>query len=184
MGDGKSGLQLRSLLKKSGELEVSLVSIPTPEPGDDEVVVRVEGTPINPSDLGLLDRLGLLRVALALAVGAIQDVGLGDLVEPFADEMLLDDVLDVLDVREEIGEPLVHFRDDAIDDDVEPSGIDLGANRTDRFRDRVTDAGTIEDDHFASSLDDLGGRHGLLGPFGKRIYQGQAGLGARAGDTR
>jgi NADPH:quinone reductase-like Zn-dependent oxidoreductase len=54
MGDGKSGLQLRSLVKKSGELEVSLVNVPTPEPADDEVVVRVEGTPINPSDLGLL----------------------------------------------------------------------------------------------------------------------------------
>src|SRR5262245_64072370 len=54
MGDGKSGLQLRSLLKKSGELELSLVSIPTPEPAEDEVVVRVEATPINPSDLGLL----------------------------------------------------------------------------------------------------------------------------------
>src|SRR5512138_452288 len=54
MSDGKSGLQLRSLLKKSGELELSLVNIPTPEPGDDEVVVRVEATPINPSDLGLL----------------------------------------------------------------------------------------------------------------------------------
>ncbi len=66
--------------------------------------------------------------------------------------MLLDDVLDVLDVREEVDEPLVYFRDDAIDDNVEPSGIDLGANRTDRFRHRITDAGTIEDDHFASSL--------------------------------
>ena len=54
MGDGKSGLQLRSLLKKSGELELSLVSVPTPEPAEDEVVVRVEATPINPSDLGLL----------------------------------------------------------------------------------------------------------------------------------
>src|SRR3954463_16538944 len=54
MSDGKSGFQLRSLLKKSGELELSLASIPTPEPGDDEVVVRVEATPINPSDLGLL----------------------------------------------------------------------------------------------------------------------------------
>jgi len=28
--------------------------VPTPEPGPDEVVVRVEATPINPSDLGLL----------------------------------------------------------------------------------------------------------------------------------
>src|SRR5215207_9316783 len=54
MSDGKSGLQLRSLLKKSGELELSLVDVPTPEPADDEVVVRVEATPINPSDLGLL----------------------------------------------------------------------------------------------------------------------------------
>src|SRR3978361_2328127 len=54
MGDGKTGLQLRSLLKKSGELELSLVNIPAPEPAEDEVVVRVEATPINPSDLGLL----------------------------------------------------------------------------------------------------------------------------------
>jgi NADPH:quinone reductase-like Zn-dependent oxidoreductase len=54
MSDGRSGLQLRSLLKKSGELELSLVNIPTPEPADDEVVVRVEAAPINPSDLGLL----------------------------------------------------------------------------------------------------------------------------------
>src|SRR5437016_11653586 len=54
MSDGKSGLQLRSLLKKRGELELSLVNVPTPEPADDEVVVRVEATPINPSDLGLL----------------------------------------------------------------------------------------------------------------------------------
>ena len=34
MSDGKTGLQLRSLLKKSGELEMSLVSVPTPEPAD------------------------------------------------------------------------------------------------------------------------------------------------------
>jgi NADPH:quinone reductase-like Zn-dependent oxidoreductase len=50
----KTGLQLRSLLKKNGELEVSLANVPTPEPKDDEIVVRVEATPINPSDLGLL----------------------------------------------------------------------------------------------------------------------------------
>ena len=54
MSDATSGLQLRSLIKKSGELEISLMKVPTPEPGADEVVVRVEGTPINPSDLGLL----------------------------------------------------------------------------------------------------------------------------------
>src|ERR1700755_1771602 len=54
MSDATSGLQLRSLIRKSGELEISLVNVPTPEPKADEVVVRVEGTPINPSDLGLL----------------------------------------------------------------------------------------------------------------------------------
>jgi NADPH2:quinone reductase len=47
-------LQLRSLAKKSGELEVSLARVPLDEPKPDEVVVRVEATPINPSDLGLL----------------------------------------------------------------------------------------------------------------------------------
>jgi NADPH:quinone reductase-like Zn-dependent oxidoreductase len=52
--ENKTGLQLRSLIKKSGELELSLVKVPIPEPAADEVVVRVEATPINPSDLGLL----------------------------------------------------------------------------------------------------------------------------------
>ncbi len=48
------GLQLRSLAKESGEIELSLVRVPTPPPRADEVVVRVEATPINPSDIGLL----------------------------------------------------------------------------------------------------------------------------------
>ena len=47
-------LQLRSLIKKSGELELSLVKLPVADPAPDEIVVRIEGTPINPSDLGLL----------------------------------------------------------------------------------------------------------------------------------
>ena len=47
-------LQLRSLVKSSGELELSLAKVPVPQPGPDEVLVRVEATPINPSDLGLL----------------------------------------------------------------------------------------------------------------------------------
>jgi NADPH:quinone reductase-like Zn-dependent oxidoreductase len=49
-----TGLQLRSLVTKSGVLEVSLVSVATPEPGPDEIVIRVEATPINPSDIALL----------------------------------------------------------------------------------------------------------------------------------
>ncbi|HVY90813.1 MAG TPA: zinc-binding dehydrogenase [Hyphomonadaceae bacterium] len=62
------GLQLRSLIKKSGELELSLVKIPTPEPAADEVVVRVEATPINPSDLGLL--LGPADMSTAKQTGS------------------------------------------------------------------------------------------------------------------
>ena len=49
-----SGLQLRSLVKSSGQLELSLVRMETPRPASDEVVVRVEAAPINPSDIGLL----------------------------------------------------------------------------------------------------------------------------------
>jgi NADPH2:quinone reductase len=50
----RTGLQLRSLVKASGELEISLLDIATPDPAEDEVVVRIEATPINPSDIGLL----------------------------------------------------------------------------------------------------------------------------------
>ena len=53
-GNEKTALELRSLVKKSGELEVSLVSVPIPVPQADEILVRVEASPINPSDLGLL----------------------------------------------------------------------------------------------------------------------------------
>jgi NADPH:quinone reductase-like Zn-dependent oxidoreductase len=59
------GLQLRSLVKKSGELEVSLTKAVVPEPGPDEIVIRVEATPINPSDLGLLFGPADMRTAKA-----------------------------------------------------------------------------------------------------------------------
>jgi NADPH:quinone reductase len=49
-----SGLQLRSLVKPEGVLELSLAEVPVPTPGADEVVLRVEAAPINPSDIGLL----------------------------------------------------------------------------------------------------------------------------------
>lgn len=56
MADGNqgTGLQLRSLIKSSGELELSLARVPIPEPADDEILVRIEASPLNPSDLGLL----------------------------------------------------------------------------------------------------------------------------------
>ncbi|HEX2441198.1 MAG TPA: zinc-binding dehydrogenase [Methylomirabilota bacterium] len=49
-----TGLQLRSLVKKEGVLEISLATVPVPEPKPEEVIVRIEASPINPSDQGLL----------------------------------------------------------------------------------------------------------------------------------
>ncbi|HUN92938.1 MAG TPA: zinc-binding dehydrogenase [Burkholderiaceae bacterium] len=50
----RTALQIRSLVKRSGELELSLASIEVPEPAPHEVQIRVEASPINPSDIGLL----------------------------------------------------------------------------------------------------------------------------------
>ncbi|PJE23328.1 NADH oxidase [Mycobacterium paragordonae] len=49
-----TALELRSLVSSGGTLELSLHEVPVPKPGADEVLVRVEAAPINPSDLGLL----------------------------------------------------------------------------------------------------------------------------------
>ena len=54
MANTSTGLQLRSTVKKDGILEISLVSVSTPEPKPEEVIVRVDASPINPSDQGLL----------------------------------------------------------------------------------------------------------------------------------
>ena len=65
-----SGLQLRSLIKASGELELSLVTIETPSPGPDEIVVQLQATPINPSDIGLLFGAADMTTAKASGTGA------------------------------------------------------------------------------------------------------------------
>ena len=62
-----SGLQLRSTIKTDGTLELSLTNVATPEPKPDEVVVRIEASPVNPSDLGLL--FGGADMTTAAAVG-------------------------------------------------------------------------------------------------------------------
>ncbi|MBN8902691.1 MAG: hypothetical protein J0H57_16820, partial [Rhodospirillales bacterium] len=56
MADGGelTGLELRSRISKSGVLEISLQQAPVPEPLADEIIVRGEATPVNPSDIGLL----------------------------------------------------------------------------------------------------------------------------------
>jgi len=50
----ENALELRSLVTSQGTLELSLHHVPVPTPGANEVLVRVEASPINPSDLGLL----------------------------------------------------------------------------------------------------------------------------------
>ncbi|MCX7587020.1 zinc-binding dehydrogenase [Phenylobacterium sp. 58.2.17] len=67
----ETSLQLRSLVKSSGELELSLAQVPVPQPAADEVLVRIEAAPINPSDLGLL--LGPADIANATVSGSGAD---------------------------------------------------------------------------------------------------------------
>ncbi len=64
-----TALELRSLIKASGELELSLAKVAIPEPGPEQVVVKVEATPINPSDLGLLTGPADLSTATAAGSG-------------------------------------------------------------------------------------------------------------------
>ncbi|MDT5250837.1 MAG: NADPH:quinone reductase [Mycobacterium sp.] len=49
-----TALELRSLVTSQGTLQLSLHDVPVPTPAANEVLVRVEAAPINPSDLGLL----------------------------------------------------------------------------------------------------------------------------------
>ncbi|CAN5459728.1 zinc-binding dehydrogenase [soil metagenome] len=60
-----SALQIRSLINASGTLELSLDTFEVPTPRDDQVVIRVEAAPINPSDLGLLFGAADMREAAA-----------------------------------------------------------------------------------------------------------------------
>jgi NADPH2:quinone reductase len=49
-----TALELRSLVTSRRTLEIALHEFPVPTPAADQVLVRVEAAPINPSDLGLL----------------------------------------------------------------------------------------------------------------------------------
>ena len=53
-GETGTGLELRSLVTHDAKLEVSLVEVAIPVPKPNEVLIRIEAAPINPSDLGLL----------------------------------------------------------------------------------------------------------------------------------
>jgi NADPH2:quinone reductase len=65
-----TALQLRSTVQPDATLTVHLESVPVPRPGPDEVLIQVQATPINPSDIGLLFGAGNLA---ALTVGGTAD---------------------------------------------------------------------------------------------------------------
>ena len=67
MSTPSSALQLRSLVSSEGTLELSLAEVDVPTPKEDQVLVRVEAAPINPSDLGLL--VGAADMSTAKASG-------------------------------------------------------------------------------------------------------------------
>jgi NADPH2:quinone reductase len=48
------GRELRSTIDQAGRLTLSLDTVEPPAPGDDEILVRIEAAPINPSDLAQL----------------------------------------------------------------------------------------------------------------------------------
>jgi NADPH2:quinone reductase len=52
--DVTSGRSLRSTISSSGELRLELTEVSVPEPVGGQVVVAVEASPINPSDLGVM----------------------------------------------------------------------------------------------------------------------------------
>ena len=49
-----TGRELRSRIGEDGTLSLHLETVEVGDPAEDEIVVRVEAAPINPSDLGLL----------------------------------------------------------------------------------------------------------------------------------
>lgn len=77
-----SALQLRSLITPTGELQLSLVDTKVPTPGPDEVLLRIEAAPLNPSDLGLL--FGAADMATARATGTPQRPSIAATVPPSA----------------------------------------------------------------------------------------------------
>jgi NADPH:quinone reductase-like Zn-dependent oxidoreductase len=68
--DHTHGLELRTLISPGGALRLWLEDVPVPVPAADEVVVRVEAAPINPSDIMVL--LGPADLA------TLQDAGTAD----------------------------------------------------------------------------------------------------------
>ena len=63
--------EIRTLVTADGQLQLSLATVPVPSPGAGEVLVQVQGAPINPSDLALL--VALADISQAVAAGSAAD---------------------------------------------------------------------------------------------------------------
>ena len=50
----KTSKQIRSMVTSEGNIEISIATVGNPTPSENEVLVKIEASPINPSDLGLL----------------------------------------------------------------------------------------------------------------------------------
>ena len=73
-------LQMFSTITDAGEMRLELLEKPTPQPETNQVLVRIEATPINPSDLGVM--FGLSDMANAKSSGAGNDTVLTATVSP------------------------------------------------------------------------------------------------------
>jgi NADPH:quinone reductase-like Zn-dependent oxidoreductase len=72
----EQALELRSTLSDDGIVTLAVRPTDVPAPGDDQVVVRVEAAPINPSDLGMLFAAGDVDASLAAGDGMYPAVAL------------------------------------------------------------------------------------------------------------
>ena len=66
--------QITSTVTDAGKLEIAITESARPIPGDDEVLIQIQATPINPSDLGLLIGPGDINTLKAEDSKIIMDV--------------------------------------------------------------------------------------------------------------
>jgi NADPH:quinone reductase-like Zn-dependent oxidoreductase len=70
MSSDSTYLQMFSTLTAEGELRLELKEQPMPIPGENEVLIRIEATPINPSDHGVMFGWASMASAISLGSGA------------------------------------------------------------------------------------------------------------------
>ena len=63
--------EIRSMVTAEGNIEISIATTEIPTPSDNEVLIKVEASPINPSDLGLL-------ISFAADLTTLSVLGSGD----------------------------------------------------------------------------------------------------------